>query len=82
MSSSRSLDLTVVVLTCCVVLRAAPAAAYVDGGSGSLLLQLLLAGIAGASVMVRLYWSRLMQRLGRRPPPAALEDGQAQREPR
>ncbi len=55
-----------------VVGFAAPAAAYIDGGSGSLLLQLLLGGVAGLGVIVRLYWSRVTERFGRRPAPAAL----------
>ncbi|MFT5446332.1 MAG: hypothetical protein ACI9DC_001498 [Gammaproteobacteria bacterium] len=33
--------------------------AYLDPGSGSILLQGLLAGIAGAVVVGRLYWQRL-----------------------
>lgn len=36
-----------------------PALAYIDAGSGSMLLQLLLAGLAGAAVMIKLWWNRL-----------------------
>ena len=36
-----------------------PFLAYMDPGSGSLLLQLLLGGAAGALVFVKLFWSRL-----------------------
>ncbi len=32
---------------------------YLDPGSGSFLIQLLLAVILGAGVTIRLYWSRL-----------------------
>jgi len=32
--------------------------AYIDPGSGSMLLQLLLGGIAGIGVLVKLYWGR------------------------
>jgi hypothetical protein len=39
--------------------------AYIDPSAGSLLLQLLLGGIAGVLVAVRLYWRRLMGLLGR-----------------
>jgi hypothetical protein len=35
-----------------------PAWAYLDPGTGSMLLQLLLGGIAGAMVMGKLYWHR------------------------
>ncbi len=36
----------------------APAHAYIDPGTGSMLLQLLLGGVAGALVILKLYWSR------------------------
>ena len=38
---------------------ATPAHAYLDPGTGSMILQGLLAGIAGALVMGRLYWIRI-----------------------
>jgi hypothetical protein len=38
---------------------AAPAYAYLDPTTGSILLQGLLAGIAGVVVVARLYWARL-----------------------
>ena len=34
--------------------------AYLDPGAGSLLLQVLLAGIAGLSVVIKLYWRRFL----------------------
>ena len=34
------------------------ALAYIDPGSGSLLLQLILGGIAGLGVVAKLYWQR------------------------
>jgi hypothetical protein len=36
-----------------------PAQAYLDPTTGSILLQGLLAGIAGLTVVLRLYWSRV-----------------------
>jgi hypothetical protein len=36
--------------------------AYIDPGSGSVLLQLILGGIAGIGVVVKLYWGRLKER--------------------
>jgi len=33
--------------------------AYLDPGTGSMLLQLVLGGVAGAAVVVRLYWARV-----------------------
>ncbi len=37
----------------------APAHAYLDPGTGSMMLQLLLGGIAGALMVLRLYWYRI-----------------------
>ena len=42
-----------------------PAYAYLDPGAGSLLLQVLMGGLAGAAVVVKVYWNSLMARLGR-----------------
>jgi len=39
-------------------LWALPAQAYLDPATGSMILQGLLAGIAGAVVVLRLYWKR------------------------
>lgn len=38
-----------------------PAWAYLDPGTGSMMLQVLLGGIAGAMVVGRLYWDRLRE---------------------
>jgi hypothetical protein len=45
--------------------------AYLDAGSGSLIIQALLAGFAGTVVAVKLGWRRIANRLRRRP---AMED--------
>ena len=37
----------------------APAFAYLDPGTGSILLQGLLAGVAGAAMVIKLYWQRI-----------------------
>ncbi len=42
-----------------------PAYAYIDPGAGSLLLQVLMGGLAGAAVVAKVYWKNLMARLGR-----------------
>lgn len=36
-----------------------PAAAYLDPGTGSMLLQVLLGGVAAIGVIARLYWRRV-----------------------
>jgi hypothetical protein len=47
-----------------LIVSSRPAYAYLDPGSGSMLVQLLLGGVAGALVLVRLYWRRLMTFVG------------------
>ena len=42
-----------------------PAHAYLDAGTGSMLLQLLLGGAAGLLVVGRLYWQRIKGFFGR-----------------
>ncbi|MCH7825511.1 MAG: hypothetical protein IH849_11975 [Acidobacteria bacterium] len=37
-----------------------PAHAYLDAGTGAMILQVLLGGIAGAVVIFRLYWRRFL----------------------
>lgn len=44
--------------------RETPVHAYLDPGNGSMLVQLLLGGLAGAAVLLRLSWRRLMAVLG------------------
>jgi hypothetical protein len=51
---------------CGVFLWTSPAQAYLDPGSGSMLLQLLLGGVAGAVVVLKLYWQRLLHFFGLR----------------
>ena len=51
---------------CGVALFASPAQAYLDPGSGSMLLQLLLGGVAGITVVLKLYWRRLLHFFGRK----------------
>ena len=49
------------------VMMSGPAHAYLDPGTGSMILQLLLGGIAGAMVVGRLYWQRIKEILGLAP---------------
>lgn len=41
-----------------------PAQAYLDPASGSMFLQLLLGGLAGVAVVLKLYWHRLLGLFG------------------
>jgi len=42
-----------------------PAYAYLDPGSGSLLLQVLLGGMAALVVILKIYWNRFLSLFGR-----------------
>ena len=65
--SPRMTSVDVAVLTLAAFLAsAAPAHAYLDPGSGSMMIQLLLGGVAGFVVLMRLYWGRLLTFLGLR----------------
>lgn len=44
---------------CLLAILTESAWAYLDPGTGSLILQSLIAGVAGAMVVGRLYWERL-----------------------
>jgi len=46
-------------VTFTVTFMASPAQAYIDPGVGGMLLQLLLGGVAGVVVIMRLYWERV-----------------------
>jgi hypothetical protein len=43
---------------------AAPAYAYLDPGTGSMILQVLLGGVAGLALAGKLYWHRLLVLIG------------------
>ena len=38
----------------------APASAYLDPGSGSMFLQLLLGGVAGLMLAIKIFWRRIL----------------------
>lgn len=47
-----------------LVLFTKPVYAYLDPGSGSMVLQLILGGLAGVAVILKLYWRRLLNFFG------------------
>jgi len=55
--------LTVAALALIALLVATPAFAYIDPGSGSMLVQLVTGGAAGALVLARLYWKLVKDRV-------------------
>lgn len=57
-----------------LLLHPATAFAYLDPGTGSMILQGLIAAIAVAGVTIRTYWYRIMQFFGKEPPQTGLLD--------
>jgi len=49
-----------------LLVPAPPAEAYLDPGTGSIVLQAIIAAIAAAAVALRLYWTRLKALFGRK----------------
>ena len=74
----RRVYLSAFVIVWNFVLWAPPAYAYLDPGTGSMLLQLLLGGLAGAAVIGRVYWQRLKS-LFRPAPRSDVNDGNDER---
>ena len=53
-------------LAALILLLPAPAHAYIDPNSGSLILQVVLGGVAGLAVIAKLYWHKILGMLGLR----------------
>ena len=47
-----------------LAMTATPAHAYLDPGTGSMLLQVILGGVAAVAVAVKLYWYKILSVLG------------------
>lgn len=54
----------VALLAALLVPIASPAQAYLDPGTGSMILQIILGGVAGLLVAGKLYWARLKEIFG------------------
>jgi len=63
----RQLLVSAALVCAAVLFFERPVHAYVDPGSGSMLLQLLLGGVAGLGVIAKLYWRRIVERFSRTP---------------
>ena len=55
---------TVALVTVLTFAVASPAQAYLDPGTGTMILQIILGGVAGILVAGKLYWTRLKGFLG------------------
>ncbi|MFK7897001.1 MAG: hypothetical protein AB8G23_14245 [Myxococcota bacterium] len=58
--------------------HAAPAQAYLDPGTGSMVLQVILGGVAGAMVIGKLYWARFKSLLGLSSDETSTEDSETE----
>ena len=65
--------LAAVVLALAAILLARPAYAYLDPGTGSMVVQGMIAAIAAGAVALKLYWKRLKSVFGRKPAAGAEE---------
>jgi hypothetical protein len=63
MTSHPTLHLTLLALALSLFLSR-PAHAYLDAGTGSLILQTILGGVAGLAILFKLYWEKLFTFLG------------------
>ncbi len=63
MISMKGLKLAVLCLGILLFLTR-PAHAYLDPGSGSMVLQLLLGGVAALGVVIKLFWHRILNIFG------------------
>jgi hypothetical protein len=60
------MKLTTLLLLTLLLGSGTSADAYLDPGSGSMMLQLLLGGVAGIGVILKLYWTKILTALGMR----------------
>jgi multisubunit Na+/H+ antiporter MnhC subunit len=51
--------MNIVILVAGGVLMSSPAYAYIDPGTGAIILQALVGGVAGGLFLLKLYWQRL-----------------------
>ena len=56
--------------------------AYLDPSAGSMMLQLILGGLAGAAITLRLFWARILTSLGLGRKKSQAEDPEADPETR
>lgn len=62
--SRPAVKLSAVLVFFWAILAAGPAFAYLDPGTGSIILQGIIAAVAAASVTARIYWHRILDILG------------------
>lgn len=65
MNRKRNLRNAAVFALLLLLVCAQQAEAYIDPGSGSYILQLIVAGLLGAGVAVKIYWKRIRSSISR-----------------
>lgn len=60
----KSVSFSFLLTVLCFGMLSKPAYAYLDPGTGSMILQILLGGIAGAALAGRFYWNRFLVLIG------------------
>lgn len=53
-----------VLISLLLLLSSGTAYAYLDAGTGSIIMQILLGGLAGLAVVLRLFWRHVLRFLG------------------
>ncbi len=57
-----------------VCLAASPSYAYIDPGTGSFIIQGIIAAVVGAGVVLRMFWGRIKARVTGKPSPSLDDD--------
>jgi hypothetical protein len=65
MQSQRVFQALIVAVSS-LIIAPAPAYAYIDPGAAGMLLQLVLGGLAGVLLVLKLYWKKIRSKLTRR----------------
>ncbi len=65
----------VVAIVGAVALAPSSAHAYIDPGTGSMVLQAIIAGVVGGLVVIKMYWQRIKAIFSRRDPSKLSEKG-------
>ena len=66
--------LAIVIAFFCATLMSGKAFAYLDPGTGSMILQGVIAGVALAWFTIKMYWYKITSLFGRKPPENLLDD--------
>lgn len=64
------------VASCWILAQAPEALAYFDPASGSLVLQMIIGGIAGVAFIIKLYWHKLLGLFGIKSSPVEEDEGE------